>query len=81
MGLVKNGSMVGGCGDVNSKRWWLWIGLVSLVVVGLLLVWVDWFVCFWSSFGRLGPLMILAWVDDGGFSLRLVAVALNPRQW
>ena len=76
MGVVKNGLVVGGCGVVNSKRWWLWIGLVSLVVVGLLLVWVDWFVCFWSSFGRLGPLMILAWVDDNGFSLRLVAMAL-----
>ena len=76
MGVVKNISIVGGCGVVNSRRWWLWIGLVSLVVVGLLLVWVDWFVCFWSSFGQLGPLMILDWVDDSGFSLRLVAVAL-----
>ena len=76
MGVVKNGLMVGGCGVVNSKRWWLWIGLVSLVVVGLLLVWVDWFVCFVSSFGRLGPLMILVWVDDSGFSLRLEVVAL-----
>ena len=76
MGVVKNGFMVGGCGVVNSKRWWLWIGLVSLVVVGLLLVWVDWFVCFLSSFGRLGPLMILVWVDDSGFSLRLEVVAL-----
>ena len=76
MGVVKNGLMVGGCGVVNSKRWWLWIGLVSLVVVGLLLVWVDWFVCFLSSFGWLGPLMILVWVDDSGFSLRLEVVAL-----
>ena len=59
--------MVGGCGVVNSKRWWLWIGLVSLVVVGLLLVWVDWFVCFWSSFGRLGPLMILLGLMIVGF--------------
>ena len=55
---MKNGLVVGGCGVVNSKPWWLWIGLVSLVVVGLLLVWVDWLVCFWSSFGRLGLLMI-----------------------
>ena len=76
VGVVKNVSVVGGCGVVNSKRWCLWIGLVWLVVVGLLLVWVDWFVCFWSFFGRLGPLMILAWVDDNGFSLRLVAMAL-----
>ena len=68
--------MVGCCGVVNSKRWWLWIGLVSLVVVGLLLVWVDWFACFWFSFGRLGSLMILAWIDDSGFSLRLVTVVL-----
>ena len=75
MGVVKNGLIVGGCGVVNSKRWWLWIGLVWLVVVGLL-VWVDWFVCFLSSFGRLGPLMILVWVDDSGFSLRLEVVAL-----
>ena len=76
MGVVKSGSVVGGCGVVNSRQWWLWIGLVSLVVVGLLLVCVDWFVCFCSSFGRLGPLMILAWVNDSGFSLRLVVVAL-----
>ena len=76
MGVVKNGLVVGGCSVVNSKRWWLWISLVSLVVVGLLLVWANWFVCFWSSFGRFGPLMILAWVDDNGFSLRLVAMVL-----
>ena len=60
MGVVKNISMVGGCGVVNSRRWWLWIGLVSLVVVGLLLVWVDWFVCFCSSFWSVGS------VDDFG---------------
>ena len=60
MGVVKNGLVVGGCGVVNSKRWWLWIGLVSLVVVGLLLVWVDWFVCFCSSFWSVGS------IDDFG---------------
>ena len=67
MGVVKSRSVVGGCGVVNSKWWWLWIGLVSLIVVDLLLVWVNWFVCFWSSFGWFGSLMILAWVDDNGF--------------
>ena len=60
MGVVKNISMVGGCGVVNSRRWWLWIDLVSLVVVGLLLVWVDWFVCFCSSFWSVGS------IDDFG---------------
>ena len=55
-------SLVSGCGVMNPKRWWLWIGLNSLVVVGLLLVWVDWFVSVWSLFGWLGSLMILAWV-------------------
>ena len=70
VGVVKNGLGVGGCGVVNPKWWWLWIGLDSLVVVGLLLVWVDWFVCVCSLFGQLGSLMILAWVDWIGFSLR-----------
>ena len=41
MSVVKNESMVGGCGVVNARQWWLWNGLVWLVVVGLLLVWVD----------------------------------------
>ena len=54
---------------MNPKQWWLLIGLDLLVVVGLLLVWVDWFVCVYSPFGQLGPMMILAWVDDSGFSL------------
>ena len=45
-------------------------------MVGLLLVRVDWFDCFCSSFRQLGLLMILAWVDDSGFSLRLVVMAL-----
>ena len=60
MGVVKNRSVVGGCGVMNSKRWWLWIGLVSLVVVGLLLVWVDWFVCFLVFLWSVGS------VDDFG---------------
>ena len=76
VGVVKNGSVVRGCGVVNPRWWWLWIGLVSLVVVGLLLVWVDWFVCVWSPFSQLGSLMILAWVNDSGFSIRLVAMVL-----
>ena len=50
VGVMKNRLVVGGCGVVNPRRWWLWFGLVSLVVVGLLLVWVDWFVCVWSPF-------------------------------
>ena len=61
MGVVKNGLVVGGCGVANSKRWWLWIGLVSLVVVGLLLVWVDWFVCLFLVF-----LWLVGSVDDFG---------------
>ena len=40
-GCCEKRKVVGGYGGVNSRRWWLWIGLVSLVVVGLLLVWVD----------------------------------------
>ena len=69
-------NLASGCCEKRIGGWWLWIGLVSLVVEDLLLVWVDMFVCIWSPFGRLGPLMILAWVDDRGFSLRLVVVVL-----
>ena len=59
MGVVKNGSVVCGCGVVNSKWWWLWIGLDSPGVVGLLFVWVD-----WIGFG----LSLVSWsVDDFGF--------------
>ena len=75
-GCCEKRMVVGGCGVVNPRLWRLWIGLFSLVVVGLLLVWVDWFVCVWSPFSRLGSLTILAWVNDSGFSLRLVAMAL-----
>ena len=66
---------------VNPKWWWLWIDLDSLVVVGLLLVWVDWFVCVWSLFGQLGSLMILAWVDWIGFSLRFVVDLMVLGNW
>ena len=59
---MKHKLVVGDYGVVSPRWWWLRIGLDSLVVVGLLLVWVDWFVCVWSLFGQLGPLMILAWV-------------------
>ena len=78
---MKNGSVVGGCGVVNPKWWWLWIGLDSLVVVGLLLVWVNWCFCVWSLFDQLGSLMILAWVDWIGFSLRFVVDLMVLGNW
>ena len=67
VGVVKNGSVVGGCGVVHPKWWWLWIGLDSLVVVGLLLVWVNWCFCVWSLFDQLGSLMIWLGLIGLGF--------------
>ena len=70
VGVVKHRSLVGGCGDVNPKWWWLvvvdWFGFTGcggfVVGVGRL----DW---VWSVFGQLGLLMILALVDWIGFFL------------
>lgn len=58
--VVKHGLVVGGCGVVNHRWWWLvvkdcfgFVGYGGFVVrVGQL----DW---VWSLFGWLGPLIIL----------------------
>ena len=50
--------VVGGC------------GLVGFAGCGGFVVGVGQLVCVWSFFGQLGPLMILAWVNWIGFSLR-----------
>ena len=56
VGVVKNVSVVGGCGVVNPRWWWLVVkdcfGFAGCGGVGRL----DW---VWSLFGQLGPLMIL----------------------